>query len=509
MKSVFSKVLTSVFIVVFLGSCTKSVVYLSPEETGRYSALNRVLVEKTDGETIELRNVKIENQTLVGTMQKQGQVKLDFPSIKSVRIEKKNSGLAYVYAGAGLVLAWLIIGASTAPSPPPVESCPFIYTDDGDSYHLDAEPFGAALCEGQKRADWTAMEHLAAVDGAYRVRVANELEETQYTDELRLLVVDHPAGLRVVPDTAGGLHTISSPQNLRAARDSNGTDITSVLSRKDCVTWQTDLDRVDPEVRESLREELTLEFPKPPGAKTAKLLVNASTSLWGAQMGKRFLGLHGDALQDCYAEVNRHGPAYFQTMSWHLSEEMYLLQIRVLTESGWKTRGTIYGGGPFVSSDKAYALDVADVPGDSLTIRLTPPANFWSIDYLAVDYSADVPVSVIEVEPDVSADQKSCDVAARLKTTDGSYLVMPEGCEPAEVTFSVPPMSPRTARTVILKASGYYDVHVETAGVRPRTDILQKFATEPGSAIRFTMNEYLEWKAEQDANQRPVQKHGN
>jgi hypothetical protein len=507
MKSPFSKVFTSVFIVIFLGSCAKSVVYLSPEEAGRLSAPNSVLVEKTDGETVMLSDVKIENQTLIGTAQKRGQVRLDFSGIKSARIEKRQSGLAVIYGGAGLVLAWLAIGAATAPSP--TGSCPYIYSYDGESYHLDAEPYGASLCEGLKRAEWSPMEHLAEVDGAYRVLVANELTETEYTDEIRLLVVDHPAGLKVVPDAAGGLHAIASVQGLLSARDSHGNDITAALSRKDRVLWEMDLDRTDPQVRESLTDELTLEFPKPAGARTAKLLVNAATTIWGTEMGSRFLGLHGDALPDYYAEVDRHGPAYFETMAWHAREEMYLLQVRVKTAGGWKTRGTIFGGGPMAPTDKAYVIDIADVPGDTLTIRLTPPANFWTIDQLAIDYSDDIPLSVVEVEPRAAADPGGRDVAARLKATDGSYLVMPQGSDPVELTFDAPPRPSGTERTVILKASGYYDVHIKTAGVRPRLDILRRFAAEPGSTIRFAMEEYLEWKAGSDAHARPVKTHGN
>jgi hypothetical protein len=508
MKSFWSKAFTSVFIVVFLASCTKTVTYLSPNEAVRISAAPRVVVETQDGKTLDFRNPKVENQTIAGIAKGRGQVSLDYSSIKSVRIEKNKSGLAYVYGGAGLVLAWLIIGAATAPEPPP-GSCPFIYSYDGATYHLDAEPFGASLCEGLKRAEWSGMEHLTEVDGAYRILVANDLPETEYVDEIRLLVIDHPSGLKVVPDAAGGLHAVASPRDLRSARDSRGTDITGLLSRKDRVLWQTDLEKVDPQVRESLMDELTLEFPKPAGAKTAKLLVNATTSLWGAYMGKRFLGLHGDALQDYYAEVDRHGPAYFQTMSWHVSEEMYLLQIRVLTANGWKTRGTIYGGGPSASVDKTYVVNVADVPGDTLTIRLMPPANFWAIDYLAVDYSADIPLSVTEVEPIAGAGRENRDAAVHLRATDGSYLVMPEGSDPVVVTFGAPPRPSGTERTVILKASGYYDVRVETAGVRPRTDILRRFAVEPGSTIRFAMEEYLEWKAASDANARPVKTRGN
>jgi len=509
MKSTMSRALISIFIVVFLASCTRRVMYLSPTEVARLSAQSRIEVETTDGATVELRNAKIENRTLIGTTEKQGPVRLDFSSIKSARIEridKTGLGLAIVLTGAAVVLAWLAIEAENAPSPPPAKCCPFIYAYDGESYHLDAEPFGASFCEGLKRAEWTVMEHLAETDGGYRVLLANELRETQYTDELSLLVVDHPAGLRVVPDASGGLHTISALQPPRSARNSYGEDLLPLISRRDGLPWQTDLERVDPEVRESLRDELTFDFQKPAGARTAKLLVNASTSLWGAQMGERFLSLYGDSLPDWYSEVDRHGPAWFKTMVWQSREEMNLLQIRVLTKNGWKTKGLIYGGEPFVSTDKAYALDIGDVPGETLTVRVTPPANFWSIDHLAVDYTLDSPVSVIEVEPNPGVRPKGPDDTAALKETDGSYLVMAEGCDPMGLSFAAPPAVPGTARTVILKASGYYDIHVQCAGLQPQRDLLRRFGSEHGSAIQFSMKEYLAWQAGQAANPRAAQK---
>lgn len=508
MKSAMSKAFTAALIVVFLASCAQSVTYFSPEEYGRFAG-KTVLVEKTNGVTVKLMNVFIDGRQIVGATKEQDRVRIDLANVKSVRIEKKlGRGLPYVYAGAGLVLAWLIIGAETAP-PPPDESCPYIYSFDGDALHLDAEPYGAALCEGLKRSEWVAMEHLKPVRGEYRVHLANELRETEYTDELRLLVVDHPAGLTVFPDAEGGLHAISAPQSASSARDSRGADISGMLAGRDLVVWQTDLDRVDPQVPESLRDELTLVFPKPAGARTAKLLVNAATTVWGTEMGKRFLGLHGENLQNYYTDVNRHGPSYTQTMAWHVREEMYLMQVRVLTAGGWRTRGTIYGGGPMAPADKAYVIDVADVPGETLTIRLTPPANFWTIDRIAVDYSADAPLSVIELEPSIKGRADGADIAARLRATDASYLVMPEGRDPIELAFGVPPASPEKARTLVLKASGYYDVGLDTAGVRPRPDILARFAMEPGSTIRFAMEEYLEWKAEQDANQRARRTRGN
>jgi hypothetical protein len=50
-------------------------------------------------------------------------------------------------------------------------------------------------------------------------------------------------------------------------------------------------------------------------------------------------------------------------------------------------------------------------------------------------------------------------------------------------------------RSVILKASGYYDIHLEAKG-KPQTDILEKMFFEPGFTIQYAFKEYLKWKKE-------------
>ncbi len=68
------------------------------------------------------------------------------------------------------------------------ESCPFVYSFDGEEYVLDSEPCGVAVSEGLKRPDWVELSSLKEVDGKSRVLLTNELGETQYTDELNRLV---------------------------------------------------------------------------------------------------------------------------------------------------------------------------------------------------------------------------------------------------------------------------------------------------------------------------------
>jgi hypothetical protein len=50
-------------------------------------------------------------------------------------------------------------------------------------------------------------------------------------------------------------------------------------------------------------------------------------------------------------------------------------------------------------------------------------------------------------------------------------------------------------RTLILKASGYYDIHLEGKG-KPQLQIIDKLHSEPGFVIQYAYKEYLKWKKE-------------
>jgi hypothetical protein len=238
-----------------------------------------------------------------------------------------------------------------------------------------------------------------------------------------------------------------------------------------------------------------LEFPKPQNAKTAKLLVHAGTTPWGSQAAEGFLKLFGRGISAWYNEVNSLGPAYYRTMSWYMRDELYLLHIRVETGRGWEERGLIYGGGPFLTKNKAYALDVHDVPGEVLRIKLTPPLNFWTFDSLAVDYSEDAPVSAVELAPVQALDRAGRDVREDLALNDNRYLVMQRTGDSVELVFEAPPQAPGTVRTIFVKASGYYNIHLEGLG-ESQTALIEKIFNVPGTALQNAYEEYLRVKSE-------------
>ena len=264
-----------------------------------------VQVKTKDGK--ELKVLESSDGKLVCSVY--GPVTIPVSEVRLAHIRTINTGLAIVggVVAAGAI-AGLIVAASKPrhPAPSP-DSCPYIYSFDGAEYVFDAEPYGAAVCEGLTRTEWASLDHLAPVGGRYKVLVANELEETQYTDELKLIAVDHPLGTAAVPDTTGRFHTIARPLPPIGARDGKGRDILPLVDRNDKLFWVSTVEGREPGAEDDLRDELVFEFPKPAGATRVKLMANAWTTMWGSMVAKKFLEVRGRSLPDWYAEVNSHG----------------------------------------------------------------------------------------------------------------------------------------------------------------------------------------------------------
>src|SRR6202030_1973816 len=82
-------------------------------------------------------------------------------------------------------------------------SCPMIFTWNGERFEfitdvLGVAPLGASSGDGQffpvDHTEYVSIsgERLKERDGAYEVRVTEELHEVSYIDQLKLQAVDHP-----------------------------------------------------------------------------------------------------------------------------------------------------------------------------------------------------------------------------------------------------------------------------------------------------------------------------
>ncbi len=168
-------------------------------------------------------------------------------------------------------------------------SCPMIYTWDGNEFSfftdvLGVAPLGASSGDGQffptDHQEYVSVpgEALKEKDGAYEIRVTEELREVSFMDQIKLQAVDHPAAVDIVsnekfkspPYPEFRLFGVSRRVHPIAAHDQNGTDVLSKLLKRDFV--YPDFRRTSTAVAEM--HSLDLDFGKSAAANHAVLMLD-------------------------------------------------------------------------------------------------------------------------------------------------------------------------------------------------------------------------------------------
>ena len=388
--------------------------------------------------------------------------------------------VAGVTVGASVILSLIYFATKK-------ESCPFLYASDGMEFQLEGELYSGAIFKGIERRDFLKLHSATAQEGAYLFKIANEADETQYTDELTLVVVDHPIEVSAYIGSDGLVHTIRSPLTPILASDFDGQDFTASVSAVDGKMWCSNPVDKDPENPDHWWSGLVLNFPRPPSAKEAKLVVRIGNTYWADYSFGQFTGLLGNAMQSWQRE-READPAIRQKADKFMSDQGIGLKVQVLRNEGWQDVGFFYPTGPFGIEDDIMVLPLEGIAGDSLTIRLQGGTFFWMIDYAAVDYSADCEVNIALISPQEASDHNGRDIKPLLLQADGDYFVMPEIGNYATIKYPAPPLPPGLERSLFMRSTGYYVIH-------PRQDVkpdLAKFlaiSQRPELFLKFSLEE--------------------
>lgn len=417
-------------------------------------------------------------------------VYLDPDSVLYLNVERTNVP-GTILANLGLIA--LIAGGFLLILLATKQSCPFIYSFDGEKYVFDAEPLGGATTKGLERTEYSRMEYLSNSNGEHKILVRNEVEETQYLDELTLLAVEHDADKEVIPDLNGNFYQIKNPILPLSAMDEKGQDLLKVVSKDDNLYWQTKLPVDSSRISTTYRHQLTFKFPRPKNKVSAKLIVNIGTTLWGSRMIREMLQLYGNYVDEYYKKIDEQKYDYQQMMNFIESEELYRLKYYTNDGVDWKLQGFINGGGPLISETRVYDLDLTNMEGDTLSIKLNPPYGFWTIDYIAVQYDEYKTPNLKTIPLTTAVNQDGLDLKDQLKVKDNNYVIMPTVGDYFEATFSSLSEESKKNTSYYLKSNGYYEIHVDKT--KPfQLNTLTRFVTDPGFIVRYSNEIYSNWK---------------
>ena len=414
-----------------------------------------------------------------GTASEGARVKIPIENIYQLDLleHKEAVGILYkvlggVAASFAAVLTWVACCLS----------CPFIYIQDGDTERFMGEFFSGAVTENMARHDFLPLPGFEPVDGVYELRIANEMEERQYTDLAVLEAVEHPADMEVLITPEGTPILFAAPLLPAEAVTDQGTNCEVVMAARDGIAY----DFTDECAEKENFSSLSLAFDKPAGVDQAHVILHVKNTMWSMMMYESFMSMFGSRYDD-YVEHQRDRSAEQKTQ-W-LKDQGQMLEVQLRRAGQWETVHWVNLPGPFSFRSEVVPLDVSNTDEGPVELRLVAGYHFWELDYAAIDYTEQpgmvkTPLALLSAE-----DELGQDVASHLLEVDGDYLERLFIGADATLKFQALPASePGNVHSVFMHAYGYYEPIREYAGIPNMTE-LKKFK-EPGHFARFSKEQF-------------------
>jgi len=421
------------------------------------------------------------NESYVLSPDSLGRITIPFETITHVEIQDMDLAKTVLYSMGGMIgcVGIFFVGLL-------LTSCPFVYDFDGEQYQFAGEIYAGSVYPPLERHDYLVMPHLKESDGTYKLKITNEVREIQHTNLLDLIAVDHPHNSSVRFDKYGDIRTILEPESPVSAVSNGEYDILSLIEERDDELFISEA----PLGSDALMDSIVLRFQKPANTSNAKLIMQGRNSLWldhvygvlAEKIGKKY-----ETWQSKQADKSRD-ELIETTLAQGIPMSVYLDE-----GNGWEMVDYFNIAGPLATKEDVLNLDLSQVEGDFVNIKLTFGHLFWEIDKLAMDFTPDIPVHQTSLTLTQAISQDGTDIHGLVNQDDGEYYVQSEIGDSAELVYESIPKPNELKRTFLLHSKGHYKVIRENTS-EPDLVQLSKYQ-KPGGLLEFSrdhMNDLME-----------------
>lgn len=376
-------------------------------------------------------------------------------------IDGTKTTLLVVFLALSVVVLIAAIAASEEKSSPPPSSgssCPIVYVRAPDATHRVGEAYAGAAFRSVQRNDLLPVPSVS--EPVMHCVFVNEAREVQYTDQLQLVVVDHPTGTRAVSTVDQAPMLVENERGPVRGTDALGNDVTAALAHDDDRVVETDWTRVMKSESPPLRESITATFPRPDTGGDPVLELVMDNSYWlDFTLAAFFAGAGGE--YGGYMNLWNDAGATPWIQGW-LAREGVSLTVEQRRGEQWETVAVVPPVGPVALRRVAVPLRAVDA-GSDVEVRVSGGTGFWRVDQMALATASAAESRTTRVAPSRAVQpggQSQLDLVA---TTDGRYQVLKQPGDRLDFDFAMPPMEEGMTRSTFLFSNGYYNIDAPPA----------------------------------------------
>jgi hypothetical protein len=360
-------------------------------------------------------------------------------------------------------------------------SCPYVYSYNNANLKFEGNLYSGAIYPNLERHDYITIPNMAVIDGKYKFRLENpRSDEQQFTNLMQMMVVNHPADVKVLPDRKGNLHTIKDLQKPEVAVSSDSINQLLQVTEKDGQLYQFGEYKTGDDL-----SSIVLKFKNDAKITNTKLVLSLKNSDWAGYIYKEVMSLFGNKLPVWQKKKMKHSSDEINARS---VAQGTLLSAYLKTKNGWKFIDYFNTPGSIITRDLILPIEIADVEND-IEIMLKGGFRFWDLDYVAMDFSKDETLQINYLQPKSVLDSLGNDHSASLIATDSNYLNQLTVSDKFDISFDYIPKKENLSQTMILNAKGYYNRLDKFEG---KIQLAELMKIKKSSFSAFSKKKYIE-----------------
>ena len=405
-------------------------------------------------------------------------ISLPFKQISSVEVFEKDRGRtvgSYVLGGVGVILGIFAVFAIAVAI---ACNCPQVYTFDGNEYNFKSGVFSGAIYSSLEKTDYLPLEGLQSTNGKYLFKLANNQKEEQFINQVQLINVEHDTAKNVLLDRQGEAHTYGNTVTVGKAENAS-KEAAEAIKYKDGSVYMFN----EQNDSKSAFGSIILNFDRKEIGDDGKLIIHAKNTLWSGYIFDEFSCMFGNKYQSWISKQDNADRKLIE--KWQQQQALPLM-VYVETDEGWTFADYFPFTGNTAGRDMIMKLKLPDNKKNA-RIKIECAYMFWELDYAAMDFSADEPVTINYLNASVAATAGDSSKIAEVSAKDKDYAALKED-ESIKVEFNKVAETKNKSNSLFLSTTGYYHSKKEYAG-KAQTATLYQFRKK-GAFNQFSKMKY-------------------
>jgi len=386
-------------------------------------------------------------------------------------------GLNFVINGALAFGGTVIVGVAIIYI---ICNCPRVYTlDHHGNKILHGTLLTGAISKSLEREDMLILDNIAPGNGQVNLSILNELPEREYIDKLEILKAYHTPGTSLAYHAKGPLIEYNELIKPVDAYSANGKDISPLIVHYDSASFTFDEMTFD-EQPGSAR----FTFDKKNLDDNPMLIVSGKQANWLEQTSEYFFRLLGDKYDHWVRRMDKVDPDKYREKTADLGMSM---RVWLKTDQGWKKAGIFENAGTTQLKTMGLPLDLSEVSGDKVEIRLESAFKFWELDQVGISNHWREIKEFTPVEVHSATNEEGKDVSPMIKSRDGKYDTLQQAGSFINITFK---NEASNNEVYIVRSTGFYH-HIKDYQHPPDKKSLRQLA-RMGTQAAHQLSQHLD-----------------